>query len=346
MLLRKIILFPLSTLYLFATSVRNYLYNKAVFRQKGFDFPIICAGNLKAGGTGKTPHVEYLAEFLKNKTRLVILSRGYGRKTRGFLLADQSSKPEEIGDEPAQYVKKFGTGLHVAVGEDRAGAVNKLIKIINPQCVLLDDAFQHRKIKAGLNILLTEYADLFYNDTLLPGGLLRESKYGAGRADIIIITKCPDVLSDQEKSEVTEGVRKYAGTKPVFFTTYVYGEPESLGKPADLEYGSPVIAFAGIANPDKFFSYVGSRFRLVRTFRFRDHKNYGEEDLQKLVREFHNNHSGPVALITTEKDGVKLAERSFPENLPLFCIPVKVKFLEGEQEFLQLIMQFVTLNTL
>ena len=216
-LLRKI-LFPIGFIYWLVTFIRNWLYDVGFFKSKSYDLPIIAIGNLSAGGTGKTPHTEYLIRLLKDNHKVAVLSRGYKRSTKGFVLANEAISAHELGDESYQIKAKF-PDITVAVCEDRQTGIEKLISEINPDVILLDDAFQHRKVKAGFYVLLTAYDDLFADDYILPFGNLRESAMGKKRANLVIVTKCPTVLSEQEQEKVK---RKLKVKVPVFFTSIAY----------------------------------------------------------------------------------------------------------------------------
>ena len=207
-LLRKL-LFPFAILYGFITFLRNYLYDKGFLKSYSFNIPVIAVGNLSVGGTGKTPQIEYLIRLLSPNYKVATLSRGYKRKSEGFVLADANATAEIIGDEPFQYYKKFPT-IKVAVAADRKNGIEQLLnQKEKPEIILLDDAFQHRKVKAGFYILLTSYGDLFSDDFILPTGNLRESRSGAKRADVIIVTKCPKDISDAEQERIRQKLMRF-----------------------------------------------------------------------------------------------------------------------------------------
>ncbi|NJL11929.1 MAG: tetraacyldisaccharide 4'-kinase [Microscillaceae bacterium] len=228
-LLWRMLMYPLTFLYCTITSIRNYLYDRGYWKSFSFDLPVISVGNLTVGGTGKTPHIEYLIRFLQAQYELSTLSRGYGRKSRGFRLAQPHDNAQSLGDEPFQLYQKFGTRIGVAVGEDRVAAIPHLLQERpQTQIVLLDDAFQHRPIAPQLNILLTDYGRLFYQDFPFPSGRLRESRRGARRADVIIVSKCSASLSEAEKTRIQENIGAYARKDvPVFFTTIAYESPRA-----------------------------------------------------------------------------------------------------------------------
>ncbi len=253
MIILRYLLFPFAILYGFITSIRNFLYDKGIFKSYSFDIPIIAVGNLSVGGTGKTPQIEYLIRLLSPNYKIATLSRGYKRKSKGYVLADVTSTAEILGDEPFQMHQKF-PNIKVAVDADRKNGIENLLKLDDkPELILLDDAFQHRKVKAGFYIMLSAYDDLFYNDFILPTGNLRESKSGAKRADIIVITKCPKDLSDITQKIIKE---KIGLDCPIFFSFIdydenIYNEFESK-KVSDIKYTNKLLV-AGIAKPEPFF---------------------------------------------------------------------------------------------
>src|SRR5690606_16917239 len=275
-ILRKI-LFPLSLIYATITSVRNFLYDRGIKKSTSFDLPIIAVGNLSVGGTGKTPMVEYLIRLLSGKYKLATLSRGYKRKSKGFLLANATTKMEEIGDEPFQYHSKFKK-IKVAVDENRVEGVAKILEMLpETEIVLLDDAFQHRKIKAGFYIMLTAYDDLFYKDCVLPAGNLRESRSGVKRADVVVVTKCPTDLTPEKIQEIKSKIA--CDDENIFFSIIQYSPIVTNGK-VDLEISElkdKFIAVAGIAKPKYFYDYLKCSTENCLTFP--DHHSFTEKDL-------------------------------------------------------------------
>lgn len=337
MLFFRFLFLPLSFIYSLGTTLRNRLYDLGVFSSYKPRIPSICIGNLRVGGTGKTPHIEYLLEkFVKDKN-LITLSRGYGRKTKGFILADENTKVMELGDEPFQYLKKFRGKVRVTVGEDRREALVK-IQNISPHVdtVLLDDGYQHRAVQCDLTILLTEYNKPFFNDYPYPAGLLREGRNGARRSDIVIVTKCPE--GAPALPEVVEKIKKYAGEKPVFFTRYEYQSPVNIHS---LSFPVPknIIVLTGIANPDPFLTFLKKEHTIRKHFKFPDHYWYTENDVKEIVDTVLYHIPG-TALVTTEKDFMRVDNPFFKKllaKIPVFYYPVKVRFLEGEENFLNLI---------
>jgi tetraacyldisaccharide 4'-kinase len=296
-----------------------------------FDLAVIGVGNLAVGGTGKTPMIEYLVRLLE-KRQLATLSRGYGRKTRGFRIASQGDTAATIGDEPLQLFRKFGDRVTVAVGEERVMAVpNILDQFSETEVILLDDAFQHRKVKPGLNILLTDYQRLFYNDFLLPMGRLREARRGAARADIVVVTKCPQSISEDEIMEVTHAIRRYV-RQPVFFSRIRYGKATEVTHTGVVP--DRVVLVSGIANAAPLESYVRQRYNLVAHIRFGDHHHYTDRDIQRVVASTADDKATPV--LTTEKDMVKLSAPEFDKYwraCPLFFLPIELEFVKNGKEF-------------
>lgn len=324
-----ILLFPFTLIYDLVTRFRNYLYNSGYKRSFEFEANVIAVGNLSVGGTGKSPMVEYLIRLLNHK-KVVTLSRGYGRATRGFRLAGNDDSPKTIGDEPYQFFNKF-KNIHVAVGEQRAVAIPFILaELPETEVILLDDAFQHRPVKPSLNILLTDYNKPFFKDYILPSGRLRESRRGAKRADMIVVTKCPE----QVDFEYYEGqIRKYNDRAHIAFASIQYMKPEGIsGKEA---FSHEVFLFSGIANPAPLKAYVSSQYQLVGEYYFRDHHRYRTEDIQMLTKAFEGS-KGAKCLLTTEKDMVKLLpfinEGHF-KGIPVYYLPIETVFLKGGKRF-------------
>ncbi len=315
--LRKI-LFPLAFLYWLITFIRNWLYDISVFKSYSFDVPIIAVGNLSVGGTGKTPQIEYLIRLLSEKYHVAVLSRGYKRLSKGFVLADNLATANSIGDEPFQFFSKFPT-IQVAVDANRKKGIEKLLQLQNkPEVILLDDAFQHRKVKAGFYILLTAYDDLFCDDFILPFGNLRESALGKKRADMIIITKCPYDLSELAQQNIKE---KLQVKQPVYFTTIqydecVYGNKNSMH--VETLKSESKLLIAGIAKPKLFFDFLKSE--TDETLVFPDHHQFSKQDCEHILAK-----AKERKIITTEKDFVRL--NGLLPNEQLYYLPIKAVFL-------------------
>ena len=347
MILRKFFLFPFSIVYNLVTGFRNFLYDKKFLKSVEFEFPVICIGNLKVGGTGKTPHVEYMTNFLSSEFPVGIVSRGYGRRTKGYIEADGDTKASIVGDEPAQYRRKFSENVRVAVCERRSFGIKK-IKESHPQLqtIILDDAMQHRSVKAGLTIMLTEYNHPFFKDSILPGGLLRESRKGAKRADIVIVTKCQSDITENQKAIYRKHIERYTQSSTLIcFTYYVYGLPVALYNPipmSDQQTSCHVLAVSGIANPQPFLSFLQKNYASVKSLRYSDHYDYTIKDEEKILEEFQRlPENTPRLILTTEKDAVKFKDLNMLKEFPVAYIPIKASFLEKENEFRQLVRDFL-----
>lgn len=332
----KLLLSPLALLYLIATKLRNYFYDIGHKPSFSFETVVISVGNLNVGGSGKTPMIEYLVRLLQHKYSIAILSRGYGRKTKGFRMAGKEDNAMTLGDEPFQYYRKFGKEVMVAVGEERALAIPTLLNQENPpDIILMDDAFQHRSVKPQFSILLTEKDNPFYKDFVFPMGRLRESRYGAKRADAVLITKCN--AEEKNTEEAVNNVKHYAGNKPVYFTGLTYKSPEPFE--SESEVGSSVILVSGIANSSYLEEYVAARFKLLKHFKFEDHHIYKVNEIEAIEKTMRE--SGATSIITTEKDMVKLISTSFDKVLHRelwFFLPIETIFLNRGSEFDKMIL--------
>lgn len=332
-LLRKI-LFPFAVLYGLITSIRNFLFDKGILKSYAFDLPVIAVGNLSVGGTGKTPQIEYLIRLLSDKYKTATLSRGYKRQSEGFVLADASSNAQILGDEPFQYFQKF-PNIKVAVDANRKNGIEQLLaQTDKPEVILLDDAFQHRKVKAGFYILLTSYGDLFCDDLMLPTGNLRESRSGAQRANIIIVTKCPFNLSQEKQNDIKNKL-KLAASQELYFTfiaydNFIYGESGKMNV-NEIQSASKLLV-AGIAKPEPFFAYLQDTNDACLSFP--DHHNFTDKDILEIKNSAQNN-----IIITTEKDYVRLKGRLPSEQL--FYLPIQSAFLSGSENFDKTILNYV-----
>lgn len=339
----RFLLFPFAVLYDGITALRNMLYDRNYKPSTRFDIPVISVGNLAVGGTGKTPMVEYLIRLLKPEYKIATLSRGYGRKTKGFRIAGATDTAATVGDEPFQIYKKFTPDVQVVVGEERAYAIPMLLQEFeDTRTVIMDDAYQHRSVVPGLSILLTEYSHPFFHDYVLPAGRLRESKSGAKRADAIVVTKCPSHLSDDEAMEFERNIRQYSD-KPVFFSKIRYGEPVCFGKPGS-KFSSHVILLTAIANPHILEGYVRKNFLLEKHFSFRDHYAFTEGDLHEVETMANKYPDGMVCILTTEKDKVKLARTElqlYLSRLPFFYLPIETEFIRNGKDFDMLVLSFL-----
>lgn len=339
-------LYPFSVLYGLITWLRNGLYNKGIFSEIEFDIPTIAVGNLSVGGTGKTPHVEYLIRLLQEHFYVATLSRGFNRQTKGYLFADEKATALTIGDEPMQFYEKF-PDIAVGVGERRTLALPQLLMDApDTEVVLLDDAFQHRSIKPGINIMITEYQRPFTRDHIVPFGRLRESRKGYARADCIIVSKCPVDMSLVEKQQLQEEINPLPHQR-LFFTTLQYGACYDFIT-GERDYVLPrtgVIAACGIANPQPMLNYLLTKTDEVKLLRFPDHYYYKKDDLEKMEHGLIQLSSEYKMIITTEKDAVRLRllqDRIIQKKLPLYILPLHISFLfEEKDQFNQYIMDYV-----
>ena len=316
----RFLLFPFGILFWIITFIRNLFYDKGIFKSYTAPVPVIAVGNLSVGGTGKSPQIEYLIRVLSDKYSLAVLSRGYKRKSKGFVLADENTKVEDLGDEPFQFFSKF-KNVRIAVDSDRKNGIQNLLKFKNPpEIILLDDAYQHRKVKASVYILLTAYNDLYCNDFILPVGNLRESRSGAKRAKIIVVTKCPANLSETEKERIRSKLLLKHNQK-LFFTTISYDESifsaDSKQKITEIKNIEKVV-LAGIAKPEPFFDFIKSDKDLL--LKYPDHHNFSYSEIDGIKTKA----EGRI-IITTEKDYVRIKDK-FGKN-QLFYLPIKMEFL-------------------
>ncbi len=350
----KILLYPVSLIYGIVVYIRNNLYDYNIFKTTEFEIPVISIGNITVGGTGKTPHTEYLISLLKKHAKVATLSRGYKRKTKGFRLVETASTALEVGDESLQVKLKFPE-VTVAVDENRVHGINELIKDSDnaPDAILLDDAFQHRRVTPGINILLIDYNRPIDKDKLLPVGRLRERKYQRRRANVIIYTKCPDEITPITRRIIMKDVnlRPY---QSLYFTTMIYGNakpvfPDVATDSLDLaKKRMPAILLSGVANPKPFQEYISSKTKLVDELIFGDHHNFTAKDWQKIMDTFNNHETKKPVILTTEKDAMRLREEGkLPVEVQarMFYIPLEIKFLDHEgKSFDKLIVGYVKDN--
>lgn len=331
-LIRRL-LFPVVPIYYLVTWFRNLAYDKGWKSSKSYDFPVICVGNLSAGGTGKTPMVEYLIRLLKDTTNLATLSRGYGRKTKGFLLAEDNVTATELGDEPFQFYHKFKDEIQVAVDENRQHGIAQLTKICNsPLTIILDDAYQHRKVKAGFNILLTTYHNLFVDDIVLPTGNLREPRSGYKRANVIVVTKCPETIS-QEQQEAIVLKLNAKSYQNVFFSYIRYADfvLNNSNKIA-LKDLPDFTLVTGIANATPLVDFLNKNILKFNHLAYKDHYNFTANDIKKL--------SELDLIVTTEKDYMRLKDESLLKD-KLYYLPIQTEIINSEA-FDGLINKYIT----
>jgi tetraacyldisaccharide 4'-kinase len=330
----RYILFPFSIIYGSVVWVRNKMFDKKILRSASFNFPVICVGNLAVGGTGKTPMAEYIIKLLGEKYKLATLSRGYKRKTKGFAIADESTTAIDIGDEPMQIHEKF-PAITVAVAEERVIGIPQLLYAKpETQVIILDDAFQHREVRAGLNILLTSYQNLFTRDFLMPAGDLRDMKSSSKRAEIIVVTKCKSHLSEEEKNEIVKEINPLPHQK-IYFTKIEYGSPYHLFT-KENRFLSPecnVFLVCGIADPEPLKEVLTTYTSTYEMLLFRDHHIFNTDDLKEIKKQFSKIENQNKIILTTEKDGVRLAKfEKELEHLPIYVCPMAHKFLFGDED--------------
>ena len=352
MTLKKILFFPFAVIYGTITSLRNLLYDWNILKSKSFDVHTICVGNLAVGGTGKTPHIEYLINLLKNEFKIATLSRGYKRKTTGFIHADNSSSVLDIGDEPLQYKTKY-PNIDVCVDSDRVNGVKKILSFsAAPNVILLDDAFQHRALNSELKIVVSEYTNLFLNDCIMPSGNLRESKNGIKRADIIIISKTPEKTTAVEIRNLIKDLKPLAHQQ-LFFTWLKYGELTSFQNPQETIdtlndlFRYRVVLFTGIVNPMPMVTYVKEYASEIKHIQFPDHYQFTILDIANIRAELDAFEGGNKIVVTTEKDAMRLKGNNLQDianTLPLYILPIEVDFKDKTQEFNETIINYVRTN--
>ena len=353
---RSIFLYPFSLLYGFATGFRNFLFNSKILKSHTFNIPIICVGNLTVGGTGKTPHTEYLTDLLRTNFKVAVLSRGYKRKTNGFRFADDNSLADDIGDEPLQIFRKF-PDITVAVDSKRVQGVQTILKEKpDTEVIILDDGFQHRSITPGLSILLSDFERLIIKDDLLPYGNLRESLRNIRRADIILITKSPESISPIQRRLLVKDINK-APYQNLYFTFIKYKDPvnvfDNIVPALDISVESKkadrgIVLVTGIANPKLFLDYLKKSFNEIIHLSFSDHHRFTLKDIEKIQESWKSLTSSLKYVITTEKDAARLREFANiaePIRSSYYYIPVGTDFLNDDKdEFDNLIVNYVRKN--
>lgn len=330
----RILLLPFALLYWVGISIRNWLYNKNIYKSSTFGLPLICVGNLSVGGTGKSPMVEYLVRLLKADYKVATLSRGYKRKTKGYALANEETTALEIGDEPMQFHLKF-PDVPVSVGEERIQAIPQLLHDRpETQAIILDDAFQHRSIKAGLNILLTEQSNLYTRDFYLPTGDLRDLKSCSKRADIIVVTKCKSDLNESDRQKIIREIIP-SSAQHIFFTTIQYGEPYHIitNTKTIINEKTEVLLVTGIANPRPLKKRLEEQCNTYHMLQYGDHHIFTIDDLNDIRKRFEAIAASDKIILTTEKDAVRLVKFSNDiYHLPIYVLPIEHQFLFGEAE--------------
>ncbi len=338
----KYLLFPFAVLYGWATAFRNHLYDLRIWKSVEFDLPVIVVGNLAVGGTGKSPMVEYLVRLLlSGGHKPATLSRGYKRKTKGFRLASEQDSATTIGDEPYQFWRKFEPEVPVAVGEDRVMSIPEILfRHENTSAIVCDDAFQHRPLRAGFNILLSTFEKPFFDDHLMPVGRLRESRKGAERADVVVYTKCPSEVEHSARELYKARTREYAREHtPVFFTGIQY-QPAVPLFDGYTQVTPKVLLVTGLADSTSIEQYVSSAYELVGHLQYADHQHYDDKQLNEIMDAVGAQQG--VSILTTEKDAVKLRKLDKLSSLPVFYLPIEIKFLYEGDKFERLFLESVT----
>ncbi len=349
-------LLPISFLYGIGVRIRNKLFDLKILKQQEFPIPVICIGNITVGGTGKTPHTEFLIKHLQSQYNVAVLSRGYKRKTKGYILANENSTAETIGDEPFQIKQKF-PNVTVAVDENRRRGIKHLLKLEEPRIdvILLDDAYQHRYVKAGLNILLADYNRPICEDKLLPAGRLREPFSSKNRANIVIVTKCGDLIKPIDFNIAAKRLALYPFQR-LFFSNFIYGDihpvfPEySQGEIKKFSLSSlntfdQVLLVSGIANPTPLIAKLKQHNSKVETLIYKDHHNFKSDDIQNIEKRFKQLKGDNNIIITTEKDATRLLNNTHLSDevkKDIYYLPIEVDILQNREEaFLKNILDYV-----
>lgn len=345
----KMILTPCSYIFRSVVEVRNFLFNVGILKQREFDIPVVVVGNLAVGGTGKTPHTEYIVSHLCMHYKMAVLSRGYKRKTHGFVLASNNLTSYDLGDEPYQIFRKYGSCINVAVCESRVKGIENLLEI-NPELnlIVLDDAFQHRYVKPKVSVVLTDYRRLPCDDKMLPLGELREPKEGLNRADIVVVTKCPNNMKPIDVNVVKKKLN-LAPWQKVFFSTYRYKELKAVFSEEntylpDLNWLNPqdtILVVTGIANPVPMVKYLKEFNAKVKVIHFNDHHDFTRDDLNFITKTFDSLSGERKFIVTTEKDAVRLINNAyFPHALrkQIFYLPIEVEFTgDNDDDFINIL---------
>ena len=347
-------LLPFSWLYGLGVGIRNTLFDLGILKSRSFDVPVISVGNITVGGSGKTPHVEYLIRLLHNKYRVAVLSRGYKRKTKGYILADENSTMSDIGDEPYQMHTKF-KNVSIAVDRNRCNGIERITNdepTKDTDVILLDDAYQHRYVKPGINILLVDYHRLIIYDKLLPAGRLRESKEGKTRADIVIVTKCPKDLKPMSFRVLSRAMDLFP-YQQLYFTCLKYGDLHSLFNNStrpltDIKPNEHTLLITGIASPEQMVEDLSPYCKNITSLKFSDHHQFNADDVEKINSTFAMMQT-PRLIITTEKDATRLENiEGLSEEVrnSIYTLPVEVQVMLDQQEkFDEVILSYVQKNS-
>ena len=333
------ILFPISLVYWIITSIRNIFFEIGIFKENKFNIPIIGVGNITVGGTGKTPHSQYISELLQKKFKIAILSKGYGRKTKEFKYVNINSNYNEVGDEALQMKKNLPKEI-VAVDHKRVNGLNKIMKEHpSVNCIILDDAFQHRSVKIGFNILLCDYNNPIYKDYMMPVGLLRESKKGIKRADCVVISKCPENLTLEESNRIK---KKLKFTKEVFFSKVIYDKIVSLNGNKTIKKSSikKVLLVTGIANSTPIIEYLEKLNIQIKHIKYKDHFHYQKKDINKII-DIYKREISEIIILTTEKDAQKMKVFEELSKFPVYYLKVSIDFIRNKDKFEEKILKYV-----
>ena len=341
----RYLLFPLTIIYGSITTIRNFLFDYEIFKAKTYNIPIICIGNLSVGGTGKTPHTQYIINLLKDKYKVAILSRGYGRKTSNLQIVESTSTAAEIGDEPLQ-LKQNNPDCIVVVEKNRNRGLQQILKDFpETGVILLDDGYQHRWIKAGFNILITPYSTPYYKDSLMPVGNLRENKKGAERANAIVFSKTPSNSNPTEKKGMVKKLNLFAHQK-AYFSHINYGTCKCISTNKEFipDEQQSITLVSGIANPNPLVDYLQAAGHKVKHLKFADHHNYTNNDIANILKKYNQDSSTKKLILTTEKDATKLRvfEGEFG-TANLYYLPISIEF-EGKEKFEKQILNYVAKN--
>ncbi|WP_332025741.1 tetraacyldisaccharide 4'-kinase [Kaistella sp.] len=336
-------LYPFSLGYHFVTSIRNLMYDWGISKSTKFKTPIINVGNLSVGGSGKSPMVMYLAEFLSKNYRTGVLSRGYGRLTKGYGITNYDSNYKTVGDEAMQLFERFKNRFVIGVSEERVPGAKKMIDDMDLDVLILDDAYQHRKIKPGFSILMTDYNDPYFKDFLLPAGDLRESRSGASRSQIIMVSKCPEDLTDEKKQYFISRIKPQHYQK-VFFSSIGYDEniysKDKMLPDNNLSYYD-ILLITGIANPKPLISHLAKFSQRVKHLKFKDHHNFSDQDIKNIVAEYKKLGEYKI-ILTTEKDYVRLKTFDYLRDL-VYYWPINVN-IDKREDFDRTVLAYVDNN--
>jgi len=336
-------------MYAFISSIRSYLFDKGIFKSSEFDLPIINVGNLAVGGSGKTPHIEYIIRLLIPEFKVATLSRGYGRKTKGYREVNVDSTAQESGDEPLQIKNKF-PNIKVFVGEERVAAIPKILfDYPEIDVILLDDAYQHRAIKAGFNVLLTDYSKIFTQDKSMPFGRLREYPKAANRSDLIVVTKCPEIISQKENDNLKTEIQSFTDSE-VLFSKIQYGELVPFGNINKTNTIENILVISALANPKPMLDYINTKYKPtnIEHLEYRDHYNFSKNDISTLIEKFNSFAEQNKIIIISEKDAIRLravTKGTAFDNLGVFILPIKISFIaESKEIFNDKIINYVREN--